>query len=116
MVQDKLPRVDQRPHRIDEQVLAVFLAGGTALLARSWLATERIKTIEEAKPLALPAPGKSSLSSIGLSITFSIMSLTTAFGLGSVLRFIVLRVSVVLCVSVVNEPREPLTTETPRNH
>ena len=42
-------------------LLAVFLAGGTALLARSWLATERIKTIEEAKPLALPAPGKSVL-------------------------------------------------------
>jgi len=42
-------------------LLAVFLAGGTALLARSWLATERIKTIEEAKPLALPTPGKSVL-------------------------------------------------------
>jgi pilus assembly protein CpaB len=41
--------------------VAIILAGGTALLARSYLATERIKTIEEAKPLALQAPGKSVL-------------------------------------------------------
>ena len=41
--------------------IAIVLAGGTALLARNYLATERIKTIEEAKPLALPAPGKSVL-------------------------------------------------------
>jgi len=41
--------------------LAILLAGGTAFLARNYLATERTKTIEEAKPLALAAPSKSVL-------------------------------------------------------
>src|SRR6266568_516144 len=41
--------------------LAIVLAGGTAFLARNYLATERTKTIEEAKPLALAAPSKSVL-------------------------------------------------------
>ncbi len=41
--------------------LAIILAGGTAFLARNYLATERTKTIEEAKPLALPTPSKSVL-------------------------------------------------------
>jgi len=41
--------------------LAILLAGGTAFLARNYLATERTRTIEEAKPLALAAPSKSVL-------------------------------------------------------
>jgi pilus assembly protein CpaB len=41
--------------------LAILLAGGTAFLARSYLATERTRTIEEAKPLALATPSKSVL-------------------------------------------------------
>ena len=42
-------------------LLAIVLAGGTAFLARNYLATERTKTIEEAKPLALATPSKSVL-------------------------------------------------------
>jgi len=41
--------------------LAILLAGGTAFLARNYLATERTRTIEEAKPLALAQPSKSVL-------------------------------------------------------
>jgi pilus assembly protein CpaB len=41
--------------------LAILLAGGTAFLARNYLATERTRTIEEAKPLALATPAKSVL-------------------------------------------------------
>src|SRR5438105_14653305 len=37
---------------------AVVLAGGTALLARTWLAAERSKELEAA-PMALPTPAKS---------------------------------------------------------
>src|SRR5579884_2337662 len=42
-------------------LFAVLLAGGTAFLARSWLAAQRTKEIEEAAPLALPTPAKSVL-------------------------------------------------------
>jgi pilus assembly protein CpaB len=42
-------------------LFAVLLAGGTALLARTWLAAERSKEIAEAAPVALPTPGKSVL-------------------------------------------------------
>jgi pilus assembly protein CpaB len=45
--------------------LAIVLAGGTAFLARNYLATERTKTIEEAKPLAMPTPSKSVLVAHG---------------------------------------------------
>jgi pilus assembly protein CpaB len=41
--------------------LAVVLAGGTAFLARTWLAAERSKEIAEASPMALPTPAKSVL-------------------------------------------------------
>jgi pilus assembly protein CpaB len=41
--------------------LAFLLAGGGALLARSWLAAQRARAIAEAVPLALPAPAKSVL-------------------------------------------------------
>ncbi len=40
---------------------AVVLAGGTAFLARAWLASERSKELAEAAPMALPTPGKSVL-------------------------------------------------------
>jgi pilus assembly protein CpaB len=40
---------------------AVVLAGGTALLARAWLAAERSKELAEAAPMALPTPAKSVL-------------------------------------------------------
>ncbi len=42
-------------------LVAVLLAGGTALLARSWLASERNTAIAEATPVALPTPAKSVL-------------------------------------------------------
>jgi len=41
--------------------LAVILAGGTAFLARAWLAAQRSADMAEASPLALPAPAKSVL-------------------------------------------------------
>src|SRR5258706_15445879 len=41
--------------------LAVGLAGGTAMLARAWLAAQRAAGIAEASPMALPAPAKSVL-------------------------------------------------------
>ena len=41
--------------------LAIGLAGGTAMLARAWLAAQRAAEIAEASPLALPAPAKSVL-------------------------------------------------------
>src|SRR6266513_2835100 len=42
-------------------LVAVGLAGGTAILARAWLAAQRAAEIAEASPLALPAPSKSVL-------------------------------------------------------
>jgi pilus assembly protein CpaB len=42
-------------------LLAVMLAGGTALLSRAWLAAQRTAAELEASPLALPAPAKSVL-------------------------------------------------------
>src|SRR5207244_2526087 len=45
--------------------LAVMLAGGTALLARSWLAAERSKEIAEAAPMALQTPSRSVLVARG---------------------------------------------------
>jgi pilus assembly protein CpaB len=42
-------------------ILAVILAGATALLARSWLAAERSRDIAQATPVALPTPSKSVL-------------------------------------------------------
>lgn len=41
-------------------LLAVLMAGGTAILARAWLAAQRTAELE-ASPLALPAPAKSVL-------------------------------------------------------
>ncbi len=41
-------------------LLALMLAGGTAILARAWLAAQRTAELE-ASPLALPAPAKSVL-------------------------------------------------------
>ena len=41
--------------------LAVLLAGGTALLARTWLAAERSKELAEATPLTLQTPARSVL-------------------------------------------------------
>src|SRR5437764_5664946 len=41
-------------------LLALMLAGGTAMLARVWLAAQRTAELE-ASPLALPAPAKSVL-------------------------------------------------------
>jgi pilus assembly protein CpaB len=41
--------------------VAVVLAGGTAVLARAWLAAQRAAEIAEASPLALPTPAKSVL-------------------------------------------------------
>jgi pilus assembly protein CpaB len=41
--------------------LAIVLAGGTAFLARAWLASERSKELAVAAPMALPTPGKSVL-------------------------------------------------------
>jgi pilus assembly protein CpaB len=38
---------------------AIGLAGGTAMLARAWLAAQRAAEIAEASPMALPAPAKS---------------------------------------------------------
>jgi pilus assembly protein CpaB len=40
---------------------AIVLAGGTALLARAWLAAERSKELAEAAPMALPTPAKAVL-------------------------------------------------------
>ena len=40
-------------------LLAVMLAGGTALLARGWLASQKTEAELKAAPLALPAPSKS---------------------------------------------------------
>ena len=40
---------------------AIVLAGGTALLARAWLAAERSKELSEAAPMALATPAKSVL-------------------------------------------------------
>ena len=42
-------------------LLAVVLAGGTAFLARSWLASQRAQEIAEAAPVAVPQPSKSVL-------------------------------------------------------
>jgi len=42
-------------------LFAVLLAGGTALLARAWLASQRQAAVAEATPLALPTPAKSVL-------------------------------------------------------
>src|SRR5436190_1749856 len=42
-------------------LLAVILAGGTALLARSWLSTQKTEAELKAAPVALPAPSKSIL-------------------------------------------------------
>src|SRR6185437_14018697 len=42
-------------------LLAVVLAGGTALLARAWLAAQRTQATAEAAPVALPSPVKSVL-------------------------------------------------------
>src|SRR5215208_6792699 len=42
-------------------LLAVILAGGTAILARAWLAAQRSADMAEASPLALPAPSESVL-------------------------------------------------------
>lgn len=42
-------------------LLAVVLAGGTAFLARAWLAAQRQAEMAEAAPMALPAPAKSVL-------------------------------------------------------
>jgi pilus assembly protein CpaB len=41
--------------------VAIVLAGGTAVLARAWLAAQRAAEIAEASPLALPTPDKSVL-------------------------------------------------------
>jgi pilus assembly protein CpaB len=41
--------------------VAIALAGGTAMLARSWLAAQRSAEVAEAAPLSLPAPAKSVL-------------------------------------------------------
>src|ERR1700680_2059789 len=41
--------------------VAIVLAGGTAVLARSWLAAQRAAEIAAASPLALPTPAKSVL-------------------------------------------------------
>src|SRR5262249_62389178 len=45
--------------------IAVGLAGGTAMLARAWLAAQRAAEIAEAAPLALPTPAKSVLVARG---------------------------------------------------
>jgi pilus assembly protein CpaB len=42
-------------------LVAVMLAGGTAFLARSWLASQRQQAVAEAAPLALPTASKSVL-------------------------------------------------------
>src|SRR5712692_10252077 len=44
-------------------LLAVMLAGGTALLARGWLASQKTEAELKAAPVALPAPSKSVLVS-----------------------------------------------------
>src|SRR4029078_3151859 len=41
--------------------VAILLAGGTAFLARAWLAAERSKELAEAAPMALPTPANSVL-------------------------------------------------------
>lgn len=46
-------------------LLAVMLAGGTALLARAWLAGLKIEAEMKAAPVALPAPSKSVLVARG---------------------------------------------------
>src|SRR5919205_1940185 len=45
--------------------IAVGLAGGTAMLARGWLAAQRAAEIAEGAPLALPTPAKSVLVARG---------------------------------------------------
>src|SRR5581483_3382128 len=42
-------------------LVAVVLAGGTAFLARAWLAAQRSAPQAEAAPVALPTPAKSVL-------------------------------------------------------
>jgi pilus assembly protein CpaB len=42
-------------------LLAVVLAGGTAFLARAWLASQRQAAVAEAAPVALPTPSRSVL-------------------------------------------------------
>jgi pilus assembly protein CpaB len=42
-------------------LLAVALAGGTAFLARTWLAAQRSQELADAVPMALPTPAKSVL-------------------------------------------------------
>lgn len=42
-------------------VLAVVIAGGTAMLARSWLAAQRARELAQVKPSAAPKPNKSVL-------------------------------------------------------
>lgn len=42
-------------------VLAVVIAGGTAMLARSWLAAQRARELAQVKPAAAPKPTKSVL-------------------------------------------------------
>src|SRR5437867_3994142 len=44
-------------------LIAVMLAGGTMLLARSWLASQKTEAELKAAPVALPAPSKSVLVS-----------------------------------------------------
>src|SRR5438045_8981065 len=41
--------------------VAVLLAGGTAFLARAWLASQRQQAVAEATPVALPMPSRSVL-------------------------------------------------------
>jgi pilus assembly protein CpaB len=41
--------------------IAIGLAGGTAMLARAWLAAQRAHEVAEAAPLALPTPARSVL-------------------------------------------------------
>src|SRR5437868_3617634 len=42
-------------------LVAILLAGGTAFLARAWLAAQREAATAEASPLALPTPSRSVL-------------------------------------------------------
>src|SRR6202790_5002307 len=39
-------------------LLAVLLAGGTAVLAQKWLSAQRSRDVADAAPMALPTPGK----------------------------------------------------------
>ena len=50
-----------RPRTVILLLLAVMIAGGTAMLARNYLATQRTQAITEATPLALQAPARSVL-------------------------------------------------------